>query len=203
MGTLLAELGTGAASLPAPSSHYSTGITSSVEERAMSLLGAGIKQEAVASALGVSPSRITQLLSDETFAAGVSKLRYDALQSHSIRDSKYDSLEDRLLVKLENSLPLMMKPESILKALSVVNGAKRRGLDSPEAAGGVTNIVNLMLPAVIAEKFTVNIDNQVTKAGTQDLHTMSSGNLLKHVEAAETNRLAVASARAIELLKKS
>jgi hypothetical protein len=97
----------------------------------------------------------------------------------------------------------MMKPESILKALSVVNGAKRRGLDSPEAAGGVTNIVNLMLPTVIAEKFTVNIDNQVTKAGTQDLHTMSSGNLLKHVEAAETNRLAVASARAIELLKKS
>lgn len=177
----------GATSLPTPSSHYSTGITSSVEERAMSLLGAGIKQEAVASALGVSPSRITQLLSDETFAAGVSKLRYDALQNHSIRDSKYDSLEDKLLVKLENSLPLMMKPESILKALSVVNGAKRRGLDSPEASGGVTNIVNLMLPAVIAEKFTVNIDNQVTKAGTQDLHTMSSSNLLKHVEAARVD----------------
>jgi transcriptional regulator with XRE-family HTH domain len=208
MNSLLNELGGGSnggssipASISAPSNHYSTGITSNIEERAMSLLGAGIKQEAVASALGVSPSRITQLLSDETFAAGVSKLRYDALQNHSIRDAKYDSLEDKLLVKLENSLPLMVKPESILKALSVVNGAKRRGLDSPDASGATTNIVNLMLPTVIAEKFTVNIDNQVTRAGSQDLHTMTSGNLMKQVEAAETNRLAIASARAIELLR--
>ena len=169
----------------APSNHYSTGVTSSVEERALQLLGSGVQAEAVAGALGVVPSRITQLLSNKVFAASVAELRYEALQSHNKRDCRYDSLEDRLIGKLENSLPLLMKPESILKAISTINAAKRRGQSAPSQITNQQTIVNLILPAAIVSKFTTNLDNQVIKAGEQDLLTMPSGNLLKQVEAAQ------------------
>ncbi len=165
-----------------PSNTYSPGVTSAIEEKALKLLGSGVGQESVASALGVTPGRITQLLSNEVFAGEVAKLRYDSLQKHNQRDGKYDSLEDKLLQKLENNLPLLNKPTDILKAITVINGAKRRGCDSPEQASASTNIVNLTLPNVIAQKFVVNVHNQVTKAGDQSLHTMASGNLLKQVE---------------------
>lgn len=152
-------------------------MVSSIEERALALLGSGVRQEEVAAALGVTSGRISQLLSDSVFAEEVAKLRYDAVKSHSVRDAKYDTIEDRLLDKLEKSIPLLIKPVDILKAISTINGAKRRGLDSTAAAPAVSNIVNLILPNQIVEKFSVNIDNQVIKAGDQELQTLSSHKL--------------------------
>jgi len=158
------------------------GLTTSIEDRALTLLGSGISAEATANALGVTPSRISQLLSEQHFSNQVATLRYENLQKHNLRDNSYDSLEDKLLEKLENSLPFMLKPETILRAISTINGAKRRGQSAPDQTINQQNIVNLVLPAIIAEKFTVNIDNQVTRAGDQELHTMPAAELLKKVE---------------------
>lgn len=171
------------------SNHYTPGQTSSTEEKAMILLGKGIGSEPVAAALGVTPSRISQLLSQEGFAQKVADLRYQNLQKHNERDGQYDKIEDKLLSKLDKAIPLLIKPESILKAITVVNSAKRRGQDSPDVATTNKNIVNLILPTNIAEKFTIDINNQVTRAGEQELLTMPSGNLLDRVEKAANQRL--------------
>ena len=168
-----------------PSTHYSPGVTSAVEEKALALLGAGVVAESVASALGVTPSRIAQMLAEDHFSQKVAALRYENLQKHNVRDGAYDALEDKLLTKLEASLPLLVRPESILKAISTVNGAKRRGQSAPQQVTNQQNVVNLILPSVVAEKFSVNVNNQVTKAGEQELLTMPSGNLLKQVEEAQ------------------
>lgn len=164
------------------SNHYSPGVTSSIEEKALSLLGSGIAAESVASALGVTPARVAQLLANEKFAGQVAALRYETLQVHNKRDAQYDSIEDTLLDKLESSMPFMHKPTDILRAIQTINGAKRRGQSSPEQVTNQQNIVNLVLPTIIAQKFSVNINNQVTRAGDQELHTMPSSNLLKKVE---------------------
>lgn len=166
----------------------STSSNTATASRALSLLGNGVSSEVVAAALGVSPSRISQLLSDETFAAQVSALRFENLQKHTITDGKYDSIEDRLLEKLELNLPLMMRPMEILKALAVVNGAKRRGVQvSPESAGNIGSgtIVNLLMPVQVLQKYAVqvNIMNQVVKTGDTDLVTIQSGTLMKMVGA--------------------
>ena len=163
------------------------GQTSSTEERAIVLLGAGVPAENVASALGVNPSRIAQLLSDENFAEKVTVLRFQNLQKHNARDSAYDDLEDELVNKLKRSLPLMIKPETILKAIAVVNGAKRRGQASPDQVTNQQNIVNLTLPQTMINKFTVNVNNQVVKAGEQELLTMPSSELLNKVKPEENN----------------
>ena len=175
--------------LATPSNHHSPGTTSSLEEKALTLLGSGVPAENVASALGVVPSRISQLLSTKLFADKVAELRYESLQSHNKRDGRYDSVEDLLLDKLEAAVPLMFKPVTIMTAIKTINGAKRRGQAAPDQIVNTKNVVNIILPKATASKFTINIDNQVIKAGEQELHTMPSGNLLKQVEDAEQARI--------------
>lgn len=164
------------------------GIPTSIEERALQLLGSGIAAESVASALGVTPGRISQLLSEQAFSDKVSTLRYENLQRHNQRDATYDILEDTLLDKLESAIPLMIKPSEILRAVHTINGAKRRGQSAPDQVVNQQNIVNLVLPAIITQKFAVNIDNQVIRAGQQELHTMPASNLLDKVETAASKR---------------
>ena len=156
--------------------------TTSTEERALALLGQGLGAEVVASAVGVSPSRISQLISEPEFAAKVAELRFSNLVKHNARDEKYDKLEDKLLEKMENLIPFMMKPFEVLKAISVINGAKRRGISTPEQITGQQTVIPLTLPTAILQNFSakniqVNIHNQVIKAGEQELVTVQSARM--------------------------
>lgn len=149
-----------------------------IEERAAALLGLGIAAETVAANLGVTPSAISQLLAREDFASRVAELRYNNLASQSERDGKYDKMEDALIDKLEQSLPMMYKPRDILQAISVINGAKRRGAQL-EPTAQQNKVVNLILPAAIINQFTVNtnVDNQVTRVGDSNLVTLQSSSM--------------------------
>lgn len=173
------SIGTGSRALTS-----TKGAPSSLEERALKLLGNGVTAEQVAAALGVTAGRISQLLSDDVFAEKVALLRYNNLQAHSERDNAYDSMEDDLLKKLRNALPLIIKPDTILKAISVINAAKRRGQSAPQSITNQQTVVQLILPEAITHKFSVNSDNQVIRVGEQGLETMQSGNLLAKIEEA-------------------
>ena len=190
------------------------------ETRALELLGTGAAPEQVAAACGVSVSRISQLLGDTEFAAAVADLRFQALSKHNTRDAEYDSIEDQLLERMRNLLPLMMRPMEVLRAITVINSAKRRGASAPSQVtqAGAT-VVNITLPQIIVDRFTnakivTNSDNQVVQAGEQSLVTMQSGTLLKELKgqaddktriraeanAALENSAAAATQRATELL---
>lgn len=159
--------------------------TTATEERALQLLGSGIGPEIVASALGVSVSRISQLLSTPEFAAEVAELRFTNLQKHNELDSKYDTMEQQLVDRLHDLLPLMMKPMEILKSIQIINGAKRRGQSAPDSITHQNQVVNLVMPTQIITQYAVqvNVANQVVKTGDHDLLTIQSGTLLKTLEA--------------------
>ena len=151
----------------------------STRDRAAKLLGAGHAAEVVATALGVSPGYISQLLSDETFALTVSELRFTSLQEATGRDEKYDALEDRLLEKLDNLLPFMLKPGEVTRSLQAMNMAKRRGAKSDITIPAQASLVNIVLPTVIHQKLITNQFNQVVQVGDQDLTTISTKHLLE------------------------
>lgn len=151
--------------------------TTSTEDRALSLLGQGLGPEVVAAAVGVSTSRISQLLSTPEFASAVAEARYENLAKHNQRDNAYDRLEDSLIEKLKDCLPYMMRPMEILKAIQVINAAKRRGSSAPESITSQQTVVQLIMPTQILQSFTTNINNQVIKAGMQDLVTVQSSNM--------------------------
>jgi hypothetical protein len=152
--------------------------TTTTEDRALQLLGSGVLPATVASALGVTESRISQLLSDPNFADSVAQLRFENLQKHNKRDNELDNLEDELIEKFKASMALMFRPEQILRALQVINAAKRRGQAAPEAITQQQNIITLVMPTQIVQKFTTNINNQVVQTGDQKLVTVQSGALL-------------------------
>jgi hypothetical protein len=156
---------------------------SGVQERAQQLLGQGIQASIVAQTLGVTESYISQLLSQQPFLEGVTKMRYEALQKHNARDAEYDSLEDELLIKLKATLPLMFDPMKILRAIQVINAAKRRGSTEQGSVSQHNMVVNLTMPTAIIERFSVMKDanNQIIEAGSQKLVTIQSGTLLERV----------------------
>lgn len=149
----------------------------STQDRALTLLGQGVSPEHTAAALGLTPSAISQLLSDENFAAQVAELRFANLAKHSERDNLYDTIEDKLLAKLKDCIPFMIKPLEVLRAIQVINGAKRRGQSAPESLTNQQEVVQLVLPVQIINQYTVNSHNQVIKAGQQDLITVQSGSM--------------------------
>ena len=156
--------------------------TTTTEDRALSLLGQGCGPELVASAIGVSVSRISQLLSTPEFAEKVAALRFASLARHNERDQRADRIEDLLLEKLENVIPYITDPMKLVAAYTRINAAKRRGSSSPEAITAQTQVVSLNIPSVVINQhvkqdITVNINNQVIKAGTQDLITVQSANM--------------------------
>lgn len=159
-----------------------TSTTTTTESRALSLLGQGLGPEVVAAAVGVSTSRISQLLSDPEFSSKVADLRYKSLSKHNDRDNAYDQMEDTLIEKLKDLLPFMMRPMEVLKAIQVINQAKRRGASAPEAITGQQTVVQLVMPTQILQSFTTNINNQVIKAGDQELVTVQSANMTKMLE---------------------
>ena len=165
----------------------STNLNTSTESRALSLLGQGIPASVVAASLGVTESRISQLVSDPEFAAQVADLRFSNLQKHNERDNRYDSLEDKLIDKLEDLLPLMMKPMEVLRAIQTINGAKRRGASAPDSITQQQTIINLNIPTQIIQKFQTNAQNHVIQAGEQTLLTLQSSSLLNRVKGAQND----------------
>jgi hypothetical protein len=156
----------------------------SAESRALKLLGDGINPSMVASAVGLSDSRISQLLSDEQFAARVTELRYESLVAHNQRDLSYDEIEDQLIAKLRDILPFMMKPMEILKSIQVINAAKRRGASAPDSLTQKQEVVQLVMPIQVITQFALNSNGQVVKAGQQDLVTVQSSKLTDLVKTA-------------------
>jgi len=165
--------------------------TTLTEERALTLLGQGIAPETVAASLGVSAARISQLLSDENFAAQVASLRYESLARHNERDNKYDQMEDDLLERMKDCLPLMHRPMEILKAISVINAAKRRGASTPDSIMNKQEVISLTIPIQIINKFQTNMQGQVTTIESENtqhsLLTIQSSSLDSLLKAKKGN----------------
>lgn len=135
----------------------------STEERALKLLGAGVPNAQVAAAVGVTESRISQLLSDERFAAQVKELRYKSLLNHSERDNKYDDLENLALDRLKSTLGMVFDPMKLARILQTLNAAKRRGEQVPTDLPNNIPVIPVSLPAILLQQFNtqVNLNNQV------------------------------------------
>lgn len=155
---------------------------SSVEARALALLGQNIEPALVASATGVTVSRISQLISDPEFSAEVAELRFQNVVANSDRDKKYDSMEDALLDKLKDMLCMMTRPLEVIRAISVISAVKRRGPTGVATLEKIGEVVQINMPTVIHHTFITNINKQVIKAGQQDLLTVQSAGMQKMLE---------------------
>lgn len=149
------------------------------------LLGSGLSNDVVASAVGCTLPYISQLMSDADFAAEVVELRSKALTSHTKRDKRIDGIEDKLIDKLEDAIDTdqVYKPKDILQAFHLVNLAKRRGVPAHANITQQNTIINLNLPERLVKQFTMTAQGEVidveTENGKQTLVTMPAHTLLQ------------------------
>ena len=154
-----------------------------MREQLKALLGNGVSPSQAAAAVGCQPSYVSQLLAETDFATEVANLRVNKLQEATQRDSNYDKLEDKLLAKLEDLLPFMVRPADVLKALVAVNAAKRRGAAAEDASkAGVTNIVVLQLPQAVKAAFVQNDRREVIEVEGRPLVTIDGQSLLQNLK---------------------
>ena len=158
-------------------------MSSPIRSRALALLSSGITPEQTAAALGVTPSAISQLISDAEFANELATARFEKLKKNNARDEELDSLEDELITIMKQQMALIaFDTNKIPRLFSIINAAKRRGASAPESAHTHNTIIQLNVPVSIVSRFRVNSNNQVVSAGSQDLITIQSGNMRNLVE---------------------
>ena len=179
-----------ATELDTPTPSYSEQkIYTGTQKRILDLLICGIGPEVVATAAGVTPGYISQLISEEQFSKQLVEARFNNLQSQNKRERNYDEIEDELIAKLVDLIPYMYKPTEIFSALKLVNGRVRKGSSLPEQTVINQQIVNLTLPIQILNKFIKNVNNQVVETGEQTLVTMPAHILMQSVRKANAAKL--------------
>jgi hypothetical protein len=163
----------------------------SAESRALKLLGDGFPNSVVASATGLSDSRVSQLLTDAEFSKQVSELRYNNLAKHNDRDAKADSIEDTVLEQLERNISLVHRPLELARIYSIINAGKRRGQSAPDHTVNQQPAVALVMPTLVIQNFTKSVNNQIVAAGDLSLVTIQPKQLQEkhHGLLQETPRL--------------
>lgn len=149
-------------------------------DRILSLLGSGLDAGVVASAVGVTPSYISQLLKEPEFALAVAEKRTIELTQAKSIDDKWDSFEQRLLEKLEDLIPFFTQPKQILEALRVANSARRKtALNTTPINGGSKTYVQINVPAIIINKYKIDMAGGMVEVAGRNLQPMSSKTLLQ------------------------
>lgn len=155
-------------------------------EKIKSLLGTGLNIETVAAAVGCDQSYISQLMSNEEFAAEVVTLRAAALTAATDRDRSIDAVEDKLLGKLEryaDSHILDLNGDKLLRAFSIVNRAVRRGVPQNLPSAPVHQTAILNISKNVINNFVLNTTGEVVEVEGQTMVTMPAAALLSNLAA--------------------
>jgi transcriptional regulator with XRE-family HTH domain len=135
----------------------------SAKDSALSLLAQGIPANQVAETIGVSESYISQLMSEEDFAAQLQTVKVQAAQEDLDYDKRIDKAEEVFLERIESKSAFANLQQS-LQAFKVLNTAKRRR-DSRVQTPGVQigQIVNITVPISVLPQYKTNAQNEIVE----------------------------------------
>lgn len=151
-----------------------------LKERIGRLLSIGYPASAVASAVGCSPSYVSQLLSDPEFASSVLDSRAAKEDRACSIDDSYEDIEDKLLKKLGDMLAYINRPAEVLATLKMIHGRPRSPTQIPAPVAN-QDIVSLQLPAHMFKNLTLTVEkdaqNQIVSIEGHSIATLPSSSL--------------------------
>lgn len=160
-----------------------------MRDKIIEMLGKGISATQVAAAVGCDDSYVSQLMSDETVASEVARLRAEHFAIFVEQDAKLDDAEAQALQRLQTLVPFITKPSEAARVYSVLNAAKRRTHDSINAAQAPAQTVVLDLPQASRVALTVTHDRQVIEIAGRSMTTMPAKSLAAQLEQRNAARL--------------
>lgn len=153
-----------------------------MKDRIISLLGQGVPATQVAAHVGCDDSYISQLLQDEEIVLQVQQLKAENFGVMVEHDRKIDSVEQKLLNRLETLSEFITKPSEAARVFSILNAAKRKTADAQATSAAPSTIVQLTLPESARVQFTVTQDRQVIEVEGRSMTTMPARSLAKQLE---------------------
>lgn len=182
-----------------------TGTT--LASRIKSLLGRGLSGNIVASSVGCDPSYISQLMENEDFKREVLELRARGAEGAIERDGKWDSLEQKALSKMEEILPMVMRPADIIRIAQIANAAKRTARELANGGDTAGDVVKITLPASATVYLQMNAQSQVVQIDDRSTAPLPTSHLQKMLTDRRTVReeaglVEIAVPRAVETERK-
>lgn len=174
-------------------------IAGDLTDQIKEMLGCGISQSAISSTLGVDPSYISQLLTNDEFRNDVQRKQIVNLKGATDRDKKLEALEDKAIERLSQTIDFVTKPMEAARILSIVNNTKRRGaeVNGQNAAGGAP-IVNLVIPEAARVAFTFNESMQIIDVQGRSMAPMPTTRVQEMLAERKKQRVQIQDANAAE-----
>lgn len=124
-------------------------------------LSQGVPQEAVARALGIDPSYVSQLMAEEEFATEVQEARMVAAARDSGVDHKIRQGEEAALDRVLAKLPMAGMKDALL-VFKVLNAAKlRKDSMIPQAVQSTGTVVEIYLPGAMVPQYVQNKKSEI------------------------------------------
>lgn len=135
----------------------------SAKDMALEMLAQGLQPPVVAATIGVTESYISQLLSDEDFAAAVAEKRSLQSQADMQYDDKLARVEEVYLDRIEQKAGMANLQQS-MQAFKIINGAKRKKDRSAQPlTQNIGVVVNIALPTIVAPQYLLNQNSEIVE----------------------------------------
>lgn len=143
-------------------------------------LAAGVSQRVAAETCGVSESYVSQLMTEPEFREHVQSELAARGRRYIEMDDLADQTQHLALQRLRKVTEIISKPETLLRAIQVLDQMKRRS--TPAVADSETkdaDLVRISLPRGMAARFAISVDttNRVTEIAGQTF-VPASGKLI-------------------------
>jgi hypothetical protein len=136
-------------------------MSAAVRDKIINFLSQGVSQAVAASAAGVSPSYVSQLLKEPEVLEEISKARAGQLQEDLETEKVLQAAERKALRAVVDKLPHVRHAVDAARVFQVLNGARRSREVSREEEVDRGNVVTLVLPKAANVMIQMNAANQI------------------------------------------
>lgn len=180
----------------------STDLSSPLIQKLLGFLSSGVPPAAAASAAGVDPSYVSQLLDNESFRLALYEKSAERLEQDVKHDSRIESVEAKALAAIEQKLPFIRSAMEAAKIFQILNNSKKRAMTKNAAPESGLGSVTIVLPRAIATSLDlrVNTQQQVIEVAGRTMAPLPSKNL-PEILAARQKQIAADSQRAEQVLE--
>lgn len=159
--------------------------------RILKLLVMGVRPSEIADSCGCEPSYISQLIKTPEFIAVLQEKGTGRLEKEADLKERYETLEGKVLEKLERAVDWVAKPMELVRILQILGARKHAAVIPTGREERETATISLSGNSIkiFAPQFVINERNDVVGLGDQSFAPMSSGALIAYGKEARIKEL--------------
>jgi hypothetical protein len=149
-----------------------------IKAKLIGFLAAGVPPAAAATAAGVTPAYVTQLLDDDEFRTEVINASAERLDVAIKQDTTVESIKTKALRVIEAKLPFVRSSLEAARIYQILSAApKNAPTGSTQSGQAGVNMVTIVLPKAAGINLKLNTLNQVIEIEGQTMATLPSREL--------------------------